>query len=150
MEVSRLDEVVLRLRHLEARPAWRRRVLAGLPDLTVRRLRVLRAIERGHLDDGPATVGDIAALLEVGPSTASRAVDDVVALGWAEKTPLPVDNRRVGVALARPGAAALAHATANRRAILSQATASWSAADRSGLEALLARFVEDVEAAIGP
>jgi DNA-binding MarR family transcriptional regulator len=100
-------------------------------------VRTLRSIERAG--DGPC-VGDIADLLMVDHSTASRMVDTAAAAGLASRTPSPRDRRRTVLALTPAGVDLLDAANAARAALLEELTQGWPPEDLELLTSLLRRL----------
>lgn len=141
--MSRVDDLLLRVRRAQMRPAYRRRVLDGVPHVSgVGELRLLRAIERLAAPGARPSVGDIAVDLAVEHSTASRAVHEADRRGLVSKSPCQDDQRRSLVALTDEGHAALERATANRRRIIADVVAGWPGHDVARLIALLGRLVD--------
>jgi DNA-binding MarR family transcriptional regulator len=136
-----LDEALLEIRRLVRRPGYRARFLGSLHDpVDVGTVRVLRAVERSG--DAAPCVGDIAARLDVDPSTASRLVDQQVSAGYLERARSPEDRRRTALQLTRTGRALLAEATTVRRSLLAEVTASWDDDEVAALAAMLERLRE--------
>jgi DNA-binding MarR family transcriptional regulator len=81
----------------------------------------LPGIRRGHgyliqrLVEQPATVGEIAASLEISQQAVSKTVGELVRLGYVEQTTDPEDRRRRPVRLSRRGRRAVAVARTARR-----------------------------------
>ncbi|MEO3823037.1 helix-turn-helix domain-containing protein [Actinomadura sp. B10D3] len=73
-------------------------------DLAPRHLALLAHLEY----DGPVTVSELAARLEVAPTTVSLMVSDLAKLGVLERTADPADRRRRIVAIAPAFAAPIA------------------------------------------
>ncbi|MTV25047.1 winged helix-turn-helix transcriptional regulator [Nitriliruptoraceae bacterium ZYF776] len=139
-DLDRLDEALLVSRRLLQRPGYRRRTRAMLPvPIELTTLRVLRAVERAG--DEPPGVGDVAEVLGVDPSSASRFVEQAVGLGYLERHACPRDRRRSRLALTAPGREVLDAATTTRRALLAEATDGWDEADVAVLADLLDRLV---------
>ena len=141
-----LDECLSGLRRVWAHPDRKRRFLAELGvavELSV--LRTLRAVELGVGDD-PETVGvsDVADLLQVTPSTASRLLDQAVHLGYVVRAECEDDRRRADLRLTGDGRALLERAREVRRDLLAQVTADWSRDDIALLNRLLGRLQQDV------
>jgi DNA-binding MarR family transcriptional regulator len=131
-----LDEVLVDVRRVLQRPGFRRRLLAavGTP-LELGTLRALRAVER--LGPGTPCVGDVAELLAVDPSTASRAVDRAVTAGLLDRSPSDRDRRRTRLGLTAEGRAVLERVTAARRELLAEVTAEWPPSEIQRLTELL-------------
>ncbi|MCW4353668.1 MarR family transcriptional regulator [Hoyosella sp. YIM 151337] len=151
--LSLLDEQVLRLFRALRRPGFRSRVLDGVPEIPgVGDLRILRSVERHEAQGVSPSIGLVAAELEVEQSTASRAVNAVIARGLLTKTTCVNDQRRTRLHLTDEGVSALRKATRNRSALLAEITADWTDEECRTLSALLARLLEGydhIEAAYG-
>lgn len=141
--LDRLDLALVGVRRVLQLPAYRGRLLGRLgAELSLSTLSVVRAVER--CDDGPPSIGDVADLLGITPSTASRAVDDAVAGGFVTREPCHDDGRRQRLRMTAAGIALLDQATSVRRAIIAEVTADWDGDDLhhlvDRLDALLADF----------
>lgn len=143
--LERLDPALLAVRQWVTNPAYRRRLLELLPrEVELTTIRVLRAVERAG-DEDP-TIGDLAEVLGVDPSTASRFVDRVAARGEVERRSCASDRRRTRVVLTDEGRATLAAVGQARRTIIAEVTEGWDPADIELLATLLERFNEDFRA----
>jgi DNA-binding MarR family transcriptional regulator len=96
------------------------------------------------------TVGDVAAFLDVEPSTASRLVERARRAGLVTRTASPGDGRRAALVLTPSGRALQARAASSRRAWLGAVVADWSDDEVLALARLLHRFSAAVSAAPGP
>lgn len=137
VDLERLDAALTRLRRLWQRPAvraWYRNHL-DLEQVDATSYRTLRAIERASDDE--VCVGDVAALLELDASTASRLVDAAVAAGYVRRTDSTVDRRRTCLLLTSEGAQRLEQLRAVRLALLHELIAAWEPTDVSALADLL-------------
>lgn len=135
-----LDHALLEVRRLVNRPGYRRRLLGPLGRrIELSTVRVLHAVDQAPR---PPSIGDVAAILAIDPSTASRLVDQRVADGHLERSPDPEDRRRVVLRLTGDGTALIEEVAASRREMLTEVTLGWSAADRRTLEELLTRLVD--------
>lgn len=88
-----------------------------------------------------ATVGDVARLLGLDPSRASRAVARAVSRGLLRRRAAQGDARQVLLEVTPRGAKLQARGSDLTRARIALATAGWTAADRATFERLFARFV---------
>ncbi|AEF42819.1 MarR family winged helix-turn-helix transcriptional regulator [Hoyosella subflava] len=153
VDLTFLDEQVLRLFRALRRPGFRSRVLEGVPEIPgVGDLRVLRSVERHEARGESPSIGVVASELEVEQSTASRAVNAVIARGLLTKTSCPDDQRRTRLRLTAKGVTALNKATENRAALLAEITDAWSDDERRTLSALLSRLADgydQIEATYG-
>lgn len=135
-----LDHALLEVRRLVNRPGYRRRLLGPLGRrIELSTVRVLHAVDQAP---SPPSIGEVASILTIDPSTASRLVDQRVADGLLERSSDTTDRRRVVLRLTPAGAALVAEVAASRREMLTEVTAGWTAADRRTLEALLMRLVD--------
>lgn len=101
----------------------------------------LRLLDAVALSAPESTVGDVARLLGLDPSRASREVARAVSRGLVERRASPGDARRVVLAITARGDRLRARGSELTRARIEQATAGWSAADRAAFAELFARFV---------
>lgn len=142
-DLTALDEQVVQLLQLLRSPGYRRVVLRGLPEgVGIGGLRVLRTIERLLAGGTLPTVKDIAADRGIEHSSASRAVQAVVAAGLVSKSTCGDDLRKARLDLTPAGRDVLAVATRNRRALLTRITADWPPEDLGRTVALLARLTD--------
>lgn len=144
--LDELDDGLAVLRRLWAHPDRKRRFMAelGVPvELAI--LRTLIAVEqrRSHHAD-EISVGDVAELLQISASTASRLLDQAVQAGYVTRTACVEDKRRASLLLTDDGVALLERARDVRRALLAEATAEWSAHDITELTRLLNRLQYDI------
>lgn len=136
-----LDEAILRFRVATQRPAYARAILDGLGfDGGVASLRVLRAVARLTAAEGGPSIRRVASELGVEHSTASRLVDGLDRAGLLEKRGCGEDRRQTRLRLTARGRSVLDRATARRRELVAELTASWSAEDRDTLTRLLERL----------
>jgi DNA-binding MarR family transcriptional regulator len=87
---------------------------AAAEDTTIAQYRALVVLA----SRGPQRVGDLAAALDVTPSTAGRMCDRLVCKGLISRHRARADRRAVRVALAPAGRRVVDEATARRRAII--------------------------------
>lgn len=146
-DLSRLDELVVRLLRQRRSPAYRRLLLRGMPDgVGIAGLRVLRTIERISAGGSAPTVKDVALDHAIEQSTASRAVQAMTAAGLITKSTCGDDQRKARLDLTGAGRDALAQATANRQELLAQITSGWRDDDVARLIDLLAQLTEGYSA----
>jgi DNA-binding MarR family transcriptional regulator len=144
--LASLDAALLDVRRLGRRPGYRSRLLAAVGDaIDISTVRVLRAVERGHGSgggdaDGGICVGDVAARLEVDPSTASRLVDQQVTTGYLQRQRCATDRRRSTLTLTDAGRTVLAEVTGARLDLLAEVTADWSEHEVATLATALDRL----------
>ena len=142
-DLQHLDLSLSRLRRLWDSPVLRRRLFGKLgSDIEPSLVRTLRAIERTELD-APG-VSDVADVLAVDDSTASRLVDQAVVAELVERTTAPHDRRRCVLRLTDSGAALLEDALAARTSLLHELTSDWPEDDIATLATLLDRLAAAV------
>lgn len=136
-----LDEALAGVRRTQQRPAYRRRLTAGL-DMAggFASLRVLRAIERLGVDAEPS-ISDVANRLAVEHSTASRAVEVVVREGLVSRTACATDQRRIRLALTDKGRDVLQASTQRRVGLLADVTEDWGTEEIDTLTRMLERLL---------
>ena len=91
---------------------------------------------------GPQRVGDLAAMLEVTPSTAGRMCDRLLRKGLIRRHRARADRRAVQVSLSAAGRQVVDQATARRRALIAGILGRLPPADQSGMAAALRVFAE--------
>ena len=136
-----IDDALLRLRRLWS--ASRHRIVddrGARADISS--LIVVEACARGAADGREVSVGDVAVLADVAPSTATRLVDRAAAAGWVRRTTSSASARRTALVLTEGGAALRERAVHARRAWLADQLAGWDAADTARLGELLSRFAD--------
>jgi DNA-binding MarR family transcriptional regulator len=144
-DLQALDEALVRLRRLWT--ASRAHVVDDLGRrVEMSSVLVVEACARTEPDTAEVTVGDVAAFLDVEPSTASRMVDRAAAAGLVSRTPSRVNGRRAALVLTDDGRALRARAAAARLGWLGGVVAGWPAEDVHLLAAVLTRFADAVAA----
>jgi DNA-binding MarR family transcriptional regulator len=113
-----------------------RSLTAADAPITLAQYRMLAVLDAG---DGP-NVRDLAALLGVERSTATRMCDRLVSAGLIERTSDPSDRRAVFITLTEEGRAVVAVVTRARRETLATLLRSLPAARREQLVDLLDEF----------
>ncbi len=118
---------------LEVLPAIVRLVSHATADgsqypLTMTQYRLLR-----RLDRGPRRTCDLAAALDVTPTTVSATIDTLVRRGLVERLPRGDDRRTVPLAITVPGREALAAGRARQAAALRELGAGLSPHERRAL-----------------
>jgi DNA-binding MarR family transcriptional regulator len=91
---------------------------------------------------GPQRVGDLAAMLEVTPSTAGRMCDRLLRKGLVRRHRARADRRAVQVSLSAAGREVVDQATARRRALIAGVLSRLPAADQAAMAAALRVFAE--------
>ncbi|WP_162458309.1 MarR family winged helix-turn-helix transcriptional regulator [Pseudactinotalea terrae] len=146
-DLSRLDELVVRLLRQRRSPSYRRLLLRGMPEgVGIAGLRVLRTVERIAAGGSTPTVKDVAVDHAIEQSTASRAVQAMTAAGLITKSTCGDDQRKARLDLTEAGRDALAQATANRQELLAQITSGWHDDDLARLIELMGRLTEGYSA----
>jgi DNA-binding MarR family transcriptional regulator len=139
-----LDVALSRLRRIWGRPNLREVLIAHFGQAvepgTIRTLRAIEGLVRPDLG-----MGEVAAALDVEPSTASRLVERLVEEGLVARTPCEADRRRVHLQLTGEGENFLARARAARMATYRQILRDWPARDIDRLSELLERLNENIE-----
>ncbi len=138
--LRRLDFALGRLRRVWESPALRRRFTDRMgasvePGL----VRTLRTVE---LADDECGVTDVAALLKVDASTASRLVEQAVCAGYLVRSACATDRRRCVLAVTDTGAELLGRALHVREELLAELTEGWSDTDVDSLAELLCRLAD--------
>lgn len=139
-----LDEALLDLRRVWMHPRLLRRFAEEVgTDVELATLRTLRAIETGG---GRAALGisELAAVLAVDASTASRLVEHAVADGYVTRRSSARDRRRTELALTAEGERLLARSTEVRARMLGRATRDWGDDEVIVLAELLSRLQGDL------
>jgi DNA-binding MarR family transcriptional regulator len=115
---------------------------ASVPGLDYAELRLLDAIRVAESRrPAGATVGDVARLLGVDPSRASRQVARAVAKGHLKRRAVQSDARKVVLEVTPRGARLQARGSALTRARIALALDVWSDAERARFAHLFSRFV---------
>jgi DNA-binding MarR family transcriptional regulator len=145
--LDHLDELLVELRRVLLRPGYRRALLGDL-DATVglATVRLLRTVQRAP---EPPSIGEVAEVLAIDPSTASRLVERAAESGLLERRACANDRRRARLHLCPAGAELLATVTARRRAVLAMAVDSWDHDELTALQALLERLLLGFDGAAG-
>jgi DNA-binding MarR family transcriptional regulator len=144
-ELARLDRAFLRLRRLIFRPETQSIPIPSL-GRTVDLAKVMAcvAIAEGPeivgLDHAP-TVKDIAMILELEHSTASRMLTEAEADGLVVRSTDPSDRRRTIVELTEDGRALLADSQHIRTWAIGGVLAEWNPSEVAQLSSLLERLV---------
>ena len=139
-----LDEALVGLRRAQQRPGYRRRLLGGVAgEVELGSLRLLRAVQRV---DGDPTIGKVAEVLVIDPSTASRVVERAVAAGFLERRACAEDRRRSRLRLTVDGNRVLDDVNRRRREVLAQMTSAWDTNDIHHLVALLQSLITELDA----
>ena len=142
-----LDDALVELRQVQLRPGYRRRLLDGLAtDVPLAVLRLLRVVQRA---DEPPTIGAVADVLVVDPSTASRVVDRAVDGGYLERRACDDDRRRARLQLSSRGEELLEAVTQRRRDLLAEVASDWTADELAAMVARIERLQAGFDALEG-
>jgi DNA-binding MarR family transcriptional regulator len=138
-----LDDALVAVRQVLQRPSYRRQLMTRLGDEErLGTIRIVRAVERvGE----PCSVGDVADLLAIDPSTASRSVEEAVGRGYLARGPCREDRRKALLQITEQGTVLLNRMTAVRRELLAEVTDDWAPADLTGLVHQLRRLLAGFE-----
>lgn len=110
----------------------------GDDELTLAQFRVLLLVAEGRAH----APGDLAALLEVHPSNATRLVDRLVTKGLVERDADEDDRRVVSLAATPSGRAVLGRVLRQRRRAIEDVVADLTPGDAETVGSALARFAE--------
>ena len=145
-DLAALDETLVRLRRLWT--ASRGHVVDDLGRrVEMSSVLVVEACARAEAAGAESAVGDVAAFLDVEPSTASRLVDRAARAGLVRRTASHVDARRSALVLTDDGRALRASAVDVRLEWLGGVVHDWSAEEVRELARVLGRFADAVSAA---
>ena len=119
-----LDDALVAIRRVLLRPGYRARLLDALPGrVELATLRLLRTVQR---HEAAPSIGEVAEVLTIDPSTASRVVDRAVGSGLLERRACTDDRRRARLYLTPTGTELLDRATDRRRELLAEVTGDWT------------------------
>ena len=118
----------------------RRLVRAAGVDIDRAGYLVLRRIRR----EGPTRITDLADLMGVEPSTASRHVQVLVDRGWLAKQPSFTDRRVSMAEVTDTGAAIVDRIETERHRILDHTLSRWSDVEIERFVVLFERFADDL------
>jgi DNA-binding MarR family transcriptional regulator len=136
-----LDTALIGLRRLWAAPP--RLADPALGSVEMSTIWIVDALDRlNHLPE--VTVADVAAAIDVAPSTASRLIDRAEAAGCVSRLRSATDTRRTVVAATPAGQALAGAARTARTDYLAAVTAEWTGDQRRTLAALLSRLADAV------
>lgn len=126
--IAELDELVFQLRNAFRSQTWQRQLQAVMPDdLEISTVRLLRAVEQ-QSPDAP-TIGTVAEILAIDPSTASRLADRAVRGGYLERQKSASDGRKTQLLPTASGLTVLEDVTRLRQAFLKEAAGEIEDAD---------------------
>lgn len=98
--------------------------------------------------DGPIRITDLADLMGVEPSTASRHVQTLEENGWLEKQPQTEDRRVILAGVTPSGLAVVERVETERHRIFDRALADWPDEDVDRFVELFERFASDLSDAV--
>ncbi len=146
-ELDHLDELLVELRRVMLRPGYRRALLGDLAGTVgLATVRLLRTVQRAA---EPPSIGEVAEVLAIDPSTASRLVERAGAAELLERRSCADDRRRVRLHLLPAGVALLATVTDRRRDVLAAAVEGWEEDDLATLRLLTERLLAGFDDATG-
>ena len=146
-DLQALDDALVRLRRLWT--ASRAHVLDALGQrVEMSSVLVVEACARAAGQE--TSVGDVAAFLDVEPSTASRLVDRAARAGLVRRAVSELDARRSAVLLTDAGRALRARAVDTRLGWLGGVVQDWPQDEVRALASALSRFADAVGAAPPP
>jgi DNA-binding MarR family transcriptional regulator len=134
----------VRIALVELRRLFQRKELTalwGAAQLDYSDLRLLDAVQVALARRGTASVGDVARLLGIDASRASRQVARAVARGLLERKAAQGDGRKVVLAVTAKGARLQGKGSDVTRARIARAIATWPELDRARFVSMLAQFV---------
>lgn len=112
---------------------------------SLRLLDAVQACEASAPSGQGATVGDVARILGLDPSRASRVVAAAVANGCVGRRAVQGDGRKMVLEVTNTGQSMLTKGREVTRARIAMALDGWAATDRRRFNRLLARFVEGLD-----
>ncbi|MFO7777495.1 MAG: MarR family winged helix-turn-helix transcriptional regulator [Nitriliruptoraceae bacterium] len=145
--LDHLDELLVELRRVMLRPGYRRALLGDLAGTVgLATVRLLRSVQRAP---EPPSIGEVAEVLAIDPSTASRLVERAAAAELLERRACADDRRRARLHLRPAGVELLATVTARRRDLLTAAVEGWDQEELATLQRLVERLLAGFDAATG-
>ncbi len=113
------------------------------------------ALDNGQLDTLDVLVSrdawrmsELADALRVDPSTATRALQRLAALGLAQRSTAHADGRVVMVEATEAGRARRAQIDRRRARVMARLLGAFDAHERAQLASLMSRFIEELDAAV--
>lgn len=142
--LQRLDEALFELRHTFRAVRYRNYLLRGVAGrVELSTVRLLRAVQRSESDP---SIGEVADLLNITPSTASRQVEQSVDSGFLVAGADDRDRRRSVLRLTSRGTSLLEDINQRRRQLLLEATDTWTEVALIELARLTERLSDDLRA----
>jgi len=136
---ERNELLSLRLRQAAMLMAVQLQRISEIAKLSVSQCHVLQ-----HLCSGPAKVGEIGQLLEIGSGGATRLIDQLEDRGFVRRRRSTVDRRSVHIEITSEGAAALEGGRAMLQRAQSSALATFSVREQDDFAALLDRLIQSL------
>lgn len=135
------------------RAAWRElRRVASTPEVRAAVYDPTAALDPGQADaldavvtHGPCRMSDVAVILRVDRSSATRAIDRLETAGLVARRADPDDARGIVVAATPAGRALLERVRDRATAMLAEVLAAFSTEDRDRLAELMERLVEALD-----
>lgn len=148
---GRVEDILVDIIVIRRNPGYRDLLVRGTGlDGRVTVMRVLRAVDDIRRHGGVASVSAVADRLVIEHSSASRAVDQVVAAGLAAKRPAADDARRVEIKLTRDGQQVIRALDRRRDDVYARLIDGWDPVDVHQLAELLDRLRKAYEELIRP
>lgn len=141
--LTRLDAALIEMRRLWSPTTSGRAAQGAASGVDLSSVLVAHVV--GEADDGLA-IAEVADLLGVAATTASRLCDRAVAAGFVQKVPSRDDARRRTLTLTNTGLELRAQSLAFRRDYLEHLLAEWTVDEIVTFEGLLTRFAASVTA----
>jgi DNA-binding MarR family transcriptional regulator len=132
---TEIDAALFRLRRMWSRPGRGQTVQMS-------NVMVIHAVQRLSGCQREVTVGAVAEVLDVDPSTASRLVNDALNAGFVHREASEVDARRARLVLTETGEKVLDAVTRHRRAYVDRLIADWEPRERQALARTLTRLAD--------
>lgn len=140
--LQQLDETLFDLRRLFQGLSYRHRLLRGVRrGVELSTIRLLRAVQRSEAEP---SIGDVADLLNISASTASRQVERALAGEFLESCVDIRDRRRIVLTLTPTGLQLLEEMNQRRRDLLFDATSDWAEDDLIELTRLTELLTRDL------
>ncbi len=141
--LATIERSMLRISRRQTRRALGSRAAAeAAKPVALEHIPVLMAAEEGLTERGEITVGDIAELMGIDPSRASRAVTSAIKAGYLYRIASQEDGRRTCVTLTPEGRSLVDHSHMYRQQLYGRVLAGWTENDKAHFAGLLNRFTE--------
>jgi DNA-binding MarR family transcriptional regulator len=141
-DVAVVEAAMVAIRRRQSRRTLARQCGGGdLPARDLALIAVLDVVEEAEQSGRPATVGTVAAAMDVDQPRASKLVAAAIDAGLLRREADESDGRRALLRLTPDGEAQLARTHRFRRRAFAEAMRDWSSAERRQFAELLTRFV---------